>query len=394
MTILVNSVRETVASAPGTGNATMAGAEVGFTSFVDHTEVVNNTKVYYVAEDGLDRETGIGTWLTGGTVTRDTVISTLLGGVFDDTAPAKLDLSANTIFMSIAIAEAFSVDNAPDVLITSGAEGDILLRGGPAGWENSTPTDAGLSLIGHTHLEIDITNLQSYLLNITGEPLSDLSDATITSIAANEVLKWNGSNWINNTLAEAGILSTTAKAADSEKLDNLDSLQFLRSDTSDSFTGSILTLTNGQLAFPATANPSADVNTLDDYEEGTWTPVVSDGTNNATASIAVGHYVKIGRKVHCKAKITLTSLGSVSGAILITGLPFTSDSTANTNSAGSVGSGTNLNITATESLGIIVAPNLAEARLKIWDATTGVNNVTEAELTATLGLTFDITYYV
>jgi len=40
----------------------------------------------------------------------------------------------------------------------------------------------------------------------------------------------------------------------------------------------------GQIKFPATQNASADANTLDDYEEGTWTAVLSDGTNNATSS--------------------------------------------------------------------------------------------------------------
>jgi hypothetical protein len=41
-----------------------------------------------------------------------------------------------------------------------------------------------------------------------GGDLSDLDDVTITSIASGEVLKWNGSAWINNTLAEAGISAT------------------------------------------------------------------------------------------------------------------------------------------------------------------------------------------
>jgi hypothetical protein len=35
--------------------------------------------------------------------------------------------------------------------------------------------------------------------------LDDLSDITITTIAAGEILKWDGTNWINNTLAEAGV---------------------------------------------------------------------------------------------------------------------------------------------------------------------------------------------
>lgn len=45
----------------------------------------------------------------------------------------------------------------------------------------------------------------SYISDITGEPLSDLSDVTITAIASGELLVWNGSAWINQTLAEAGI---------------------------------------------------------------------------------------------------------------------------------------------------------------------------------------------
>lgn len=68
----------------------------------------------------------------------------------------------------------------------------------------------------HTHTESDITDLGSYIENITGEPLSDLSDVTITTIASGEVLKWNGSAWINNTLAEAGIAAASHAHAASD----------------------------------------------------------------------------------------------------------------------------------------------------------------------------------
>lgn len=66
-------------------------------------------------------------------------------------------------------------------------------------------TELGVPATSHTHTESDITDLQSYLLDITGESLSDLSDVTITTIASGELLKWNGTAWVNNTLAEAGI---------------------------------------------------------------------------------------------------------------------------------------------------------------------------------------------
>jgi len=61
-------------------------------------------------------------------------------------------------------------------------------------------TEASISIT-----ESQISDLQSYLVDLTGSPLSELSDVTITSIASGEVLKWNGSAWINNTLAEASI---------------------------------------------------------------------------------------------------------------------------------------------------------------------------------------------
>ena len=58
---------------------------------------------------------------------------------------------------------------------------------------------------------------------------------------------------------------------------------------------------NGQLVFPATPNLSTNVNTLDDYEEGTWTPAWA-ASSGAFGSITYdtstrGSYVKIGRIV-------------------------------------------------------------------------------------------------
>ena len=44
-----------------------------------------------------------------------------------------------------------------------------------------------------------------------------------------------------------------------------------------------INLTGGQIAFPATAVPSADANTLDDYEEGTFTPTILLGGTAVTS---------------------------------------------------------------------------------------------------------------
>ena len=80
----------------------------------------------------------------------------------------------------------------------------------------------------------------------------------------------------------------------------------------------------GQIVFPATQNASANANTLDDYEEGTWTPVVSSGT--ATINTASGTYTKIGNRVIASFGFTGNATGSIN---LIGGLPFTSNQSTN-----------------------------------------------------------------
>jgi hypothetical protein len=79
------------------------------------------------------------------------------------------------------------------------------------------------------------------------------------------------------------------------------------------------------IKFPATQVAQADANTLDDYEEGTWTMGVAFGgaSVGVTYSDNTGTYTKIGRQVTVNGRVTLTSKGSSSGAATITGLPFT-----------------------------------------------------------------------
>lgn len=75
----------------------------------------------------------------------------------------------------------------------------------------------------------------------------------------------------------------------------------------------------GQIKFPASQNASANANTLDDYEEGTFTPTLG-GT--ASYSSRTGTYTKIGRLVSFTIEMTVNSINSGS-ATTISGLPFT-----------------------------------------------------------------------
>lgn len=84
----------------------------------------------------------------------------------------------------------------------------------------------------------------------------------------------------------------------------------------------------GGITFPAIQLVSSDANTLDDYEEGTWTPAIqgSGGQSGQVYSTQNGRYVKIGRLVYIQGHIILSTLGTITGAVLLSGLPFTSGS--------------------------------------------------------------------
>ncbi len=87
-----------------------------------------------------------------------------------------------------------------------------------------------------------------------------------------------------------------------------------------------INLTGGQIAFPASQNASTDANTLDDYEEGTWTPTYQ-GTSGTgiTYSTQAARYVKIGKKVYISGRMTVTGVGTAAGNASLSGFPFTSE---------------------------------------------------------------------
>jgi len=80
------------------------------------------------------------------------------------------------------------------------------------------------------------------------------------------------------------------------------------------------TLRPTEVPLPAAAKiASTDANTLDDYEEGTWTPSVG-GT--ATYTVQNGKYTKVGRMVTISCYMGTNNIGTGSTTV-ISGLPFT-----------------------------------------------------------------------
>ena len=108
------------------------------------------------------------------------------------------------------------LDSFDAITLTAIASGELLQWNG-AVWINQTLAEAGIEVTGHTHvkaditdfahthLEADVTDLQAYILGITGEPFGDLSDVVITTPTNNELMKFNGANWINVSAAAANL---------------------------------------------------------------------------------------------------------------------------------------------------------------------------------------------
>jgi len=82
------------------------------------------------------------------------------------------------------------------------------------------------------------------------------------------------------------------------------------------------------ITFPATASASSDANTLDDYEEGSFTPTITIGLTGITYTVQTGRYTKIGNVVTFIIRISISTSTRNGFILTFGGLPFTSKNIA------------------------------------------------------------------
>lgn len=141
--------------------------------------------------------------------------------------------------------------------------------------------------------------------------------------------------------AVGGLLQVVGPAAGTTRTMTVPDANFTaaRTDAAQTFTGAQTfsgnigiggatpTTSGTGITFPSTQSASTNANTLDDYEEGTWTPVLADSANNqATMTVQQGFYTKIGNMVYLWCQIAFSDKGTmVAGNFYkITGMPFAS----------------------------------------------------------------------
>jgi hypothetical protein len=86
--------------------------------------------------------------------------------------------------------------------------------------------------------------------------------------------------------------------------------------------GAVPTTSGSGITFPTPNVVSTNANTLDDYEEGTWTPVLTSGfTTTGTVTNRSGVFTKIGRSVTVSWIVQASTVSPANGAVM-SGLPF------------------------------------------------------------------------
>ena len=149
----------------------------------------------------------------------------------------------------------------------------------------------------------------------------------------------------------ASILKVDQLQSDSGTVNLASNLAFTGAST---FVGNIanptitgtLNLTGGGIKFPASQVSSADGNTLDDYEEGTWTPTYTGWSTAGTTTYTnqTGRYTKVGRLVTLNCYVSGSLSGGSTDYFSIGGFPFTVLAGAASESGGIVSYLTGLNM--------------------------------------------------
>ena len=124
-----------------------------------------------------------------------------------------------------------------------------------------------------------------------------------------------------------------------------------------------------------------------DVEEGVFTPGIGDGGFDGSGesqvyNVQVGRYMKIGNRVLFFICVRCTDLGCLTTCedVVVTGLPFTSISTSNTEAPVMLGNSNSLALSAADqSVTGGVKVNGTYIRLMVWDGTIGITDMLVSE---------------
>lgn len=158
-----------------------------------------------------------------------------------------------------------------------------------------------------------------------------ISTGQVATVAQNPILTSGTANGVAYLNGSKAVTSGSALVFDGT---NFSTTGTIKGSTTIGVGNATPSASGAGITFPSTQSASSNVNTLDDYEEGTFTPTCALSTpgTSSTAS-AVGVYTKIGNLVTVTGRLTFTK-GTGSGDLSFGGLPFTSTNTATYQNSG------------------------------------------------------------
>ena len=206
-----------------------------------------------------------------------------------------------------------TVDSSGNIVIgTSSTSGARLFVAGGALTSSAAGGVAISATLSAGRLTSDSSNINS---------INTYLDNSTIEIAPGSTFKNGISINGNGTSADTNTIKFFTANTERARIDS--SGRLLVGTSSGNANGGILQLSSG-ITFPATAVAASDANTLDDYEEGTWTPTQGAGLTVVGAYTSQGFYTKVGNKVVVFASLFgATSISSSTTGILCGGLPFT-----------------------------------------------------------------------
>jgi hypothetical protein len=189
---------------------------------------------------------------------------------------------------------------------------------------NGTDTGSGgLITTGDSSDELQIQTAETTAITITSGQQSVFIAGTAAAPAVTTTGDLN--TGIFFSAADTLVVTTGGTAAVT-----VDSGQRTKFPTTIGVGGATPSASGSGISFPATQSASSDANTLDDYEEGTWTGTLTGTVSNpSTAVTATGKYTKIGNTVAVQVFFENKNTSGASGEARVSGLPFSiSDNTA------------------------------------------------------------------
>lgn len=168
------------------------------------------------------------------------------------------------------------------------------LRLVPINREGDLPPGLNLKVTGTVQTTNLITDTITVNTTLTAPiNLDALSDVVISAPATDQVVKYNGTSWVNSAASTLPI-----------SLDNLSDVVISAPSTNQ------IVHYNGTNWVNVT--PPVDVST--ELAAGTWTPTYTAGTNMTANASITGTYMRVGKTVHCTIFALWNSNTSAAGA--------------------------------------------------------------------------------